>query len=52
VQVPISSINVKVPSHGFYFKLADNVLGLDNIENYFINGDTAPDRRFSYIASN
>ncbi len=52
VQVPISSINVKVPSDGFYFKLADNVLGLDNIENYFVNGDTAPDRRFSYIASN
>ena len=32
----------------FYFKWADNPSHLDNIENFFVNGETAPDRRFNY----
>lgn len=32
----------------FYFKWADNPLKLENITSFFMNGDTAPDRRFKY----
>tara|TARA_R110002051_G_scaffold238391_2_gene299142 strand:- start:483 stop:2261 length:1779 start_codon:yes stop_codon:yes gene_type:complete len=32
----------------FYFKWADNSIELKNISSFFMNGDTAPDRRFKY----
>lgn len=32
----------------FYFKWADNPQNLDDITTFFMNGDTAPDRRFKY----
>ncbi|WP_299665991.1 hypothetical protein [uncultured Polaribacter sp.] len=32
----------------FYFKWADNPIKLENITSFFMNGDTAPDRRFKY----
>ena len=32
----------------FYFKWADNPDGLNDITTFFMNGDTAPDRRFKY----
>ena len=43
------SIGVDVSKKLIYFKLADNVQGADNLENFFINGDTSPDRRFNYV---
>lgn len=50
LKLPIDAINKDIVSKGFYFKLADNVQGIYDIENFFVNGDTAPDRRFSFIA--
>lgn len=32
----------------FYFKWADHPVELNNITSFFMNGDTAPDRRFKY----
>ena len=32
----------------FYFKWADNSIELKYISSFFMNGDTAPDRRFKY----
>ena len=32
----------------FYFKWADNSIELKDISSFFMNGDTAPDRRFKY----
>jgi hypothetical protein len=49
IKIPQSMIDFK-EKDGFYFKFADNVQGMDNLENFFTNGDTAPDRRFSYEA--
>ncbi|TMM30631.1 hypothetical protein FDT66_07660 [Polaribacter aestuariivivens] len=32
----------------FYFKWADNPIELKDVTTFFMNGDTAPDRRFKY----
>lgn len=32
----------------FYFKWADNPIELSEVTTFFMNGDTAPDRRFKY----
>ena len=32
----------------FYFKWADNSIELKDVSSFFMNGDTAPDRRFKY----
>ena len=32
----------------FYFKWADNPIELNDVTTFFMNGDTAPDRRFKY----
>ena len=32
----------------FYFKWADNPIELSDVTTFFMNGDTAPDRRFKY----
>jgi hypothetical protein len=36
----------------YYYQIFDNPQALDNIEDNFINGDSAPDRRFNYAYSN
>jgi hypothetical protein len=36
----------------YYFQLVDNPQTLDNIEDNFVNGESAPDRRFNYAYSN
>lgn len=40
-------INLK-ENADFYFKWADNPIELKDVTVFFINGDTAPDRRFKY----
>ncbi|MEN8966073.1 MAG: hypothetical protein ABF250_08815, partial [Polaribacter sp.] len=40
-------INLK-ENADFYFKWADNPIELKDVTTFFMNGDTAPDRRFKY----
>jgi hypothetical protein len=44
IAVPIN----KIKSTSFYFHWADNPTNLEDFSSFFLNGDSAPDRRFNY----
>jgi hypothetical protein len=44
IAVPVKVIKSK----SFYFHWADNPTDLDDISSFFLDGDSAPDRRFNY----
>lgn len=46
--VPKKLLTPKNGPLDFYFKWADNPKDLEDITAFFMNGDTAPDRRFKY----
>jgi hypothetical protein len=49
LKVPLQLIGHTPNTLQFYFKWADNINDLSNIENFFLYGDVAPDRRFNYL---
>lgn len=49
IAVPISYFNMKKGVHNFSFHWSDNSQKLYDINEFFINGDSAPDRRFDYL---
>ena len=49
IAVPISNFNVVNNKLNFSFHWADNTQKLYDINEFFINGDSAPDRRFDYF---
>ena len=48
IQVPRTLINQTGKDISFYFHWADNIQKLNDITEFFINGDSAPDRRYNY----
>jgi hypothetical protein len=46
--VPRAAIDQTGTSISFYFHLADNIQQPDDISEFFLNGDSAPNRRFNY----
>ena len=48
VKVPQSLVGQSGEDISFYFHWADNVQKLNDITEFFINGDSAPNRRFNY----
>lgn len=49
LEVCINKVDIDVNENAdFYFKWADNSIELKDISSFFMNGDTAPDRRFKY----
>ncbi len=48
IQVPRNLINQNGKNISFYFHWADNIQKLNDITEFFIDGDSAPDRRFNY----
>jgi hypothetical protein len=51
IQVPRNLINQTANNIIFYFHWADNIQKLNDITEFSINGDSAPDRRFNYCYS-
>ncbi len=52
IQVPRNLINQTGNDITFYFHWADNIQKLNDITEFSISGDSAPDRRFNYCFSN
>jgi hypothetical protein len=48
LSVPLSTISQRQARVQLDFHWADNIQQLNNIKEFFINGDNAPDRRFNY----
>ena len=48
IRVPRNLINQTGKDISFYFHWADNIQKLNDITEFFIDGDSAPDRRFNY----
>ncbi len=48
IAVPRNLINQTGNNISFYFHWADNIQKLNDITEFFIDGDSAPDRRFNY----
>lgn len=50
MEISVSRAVLGLSSSGteFYFKWADNIQNLTSIENFFLYGDVAPDRRFNF----
>ena len=48
IRVPRNLINQTAQDISFYFHWADNIQKLNDITEFFIDGDSAPDRRFNY----
>ncbi|MHB8338786.1 MAG: T9SS type A sorting domain-containing protein [Ignavibacteriaceae bacterium] len=48
IAVPRNLINQTGNDISFYFHWADNIQKLNDITEFFIDGDSAPDRRFNY----
>ncbi|MGD8777350.1 MAG: T9SS type A sorting domain-containing protein [Ignavibacteria bacterium] len=48
IQVPRTLIAQTDSEVSFYFHWADNIQELNDITEFFLNGDSAPDRRFNY----
>ncbi len=48
IMVPRNLINQTGKDISFDFHWADNIQKLNDINEFFINGDSAPDRRFNY----
>jgi len=51
IAVPVSFFNVRNNQLVFSFHWADNSQKLLDINEFFLNGDSAPDRRFNYLFS-
>ncbi|MHB9011267.1 MAG: T9SS type A sorting domain-containing protein [Ignavibacteriaceae bacterium] len=49
IRVSRNLINQMGKNITFYFHWADNIQKLNDITEFFINGDSAPDRRFNYF---
>ncbi|UFH55979.1 hypothetical protein [Spirosoma sp. KNUC1025] len=48
LSVPLNAINQQPGKINFDFHWADNIQQFDDITEFFLNGDSAPDRRFNY----
>ncbi|WP_339740292.1 T9SS type A sorting domain-containing protein [uncultured Sunxiuqinia sp.] len=48
IGIPRSAMNMKDDTPEFYFKWADNPQHLNDISDFFTDGESAPDRRFNY----
>jgi len=48
ISVPRNAVALNDSTPNFQFHWADNILELNNIAEFFVNGESAPDRRFSY----
>ena len=48
IELPRKMINQTGENISFYFHWADNIQKLNDITEFFISGDSAPDRRFNY----
>ncbi|SFD54319.1 hypothetical protein [Spirosoma endophyticum] len=48
ISVPLSSIHQNYTRVKFDFHWADNIQRLNSITEFFLSGDSAPDRRFNY----
>ncbi|MDQ2720192.1 MAG: hypothetical protein M3Z26_10615 [Bacteroidota bacterium] len=48
IEVPLSSIKLSDKNFSINFHWADNIQKLNDINEFFISGDSAPDRRFDY----
>ncbi len=48
IRLPRNLINQTGKDISFYFHWADNIQKLNDITEFFIDGDSAPDRRFNY----
>lgn len=48
LSIPRNLIGMEGASPNFYFKWADNPDNLTDISSFFLKGDIAPDRRFTY----
>lgn len=46
--IPRAAVPQSHPSLSFYFHWADNIQKLADISEFFLHGDSAPDRRFNY----
>jgi GH43 family beta-xylosidase len=52
IAVPRALMGYTNTDVSYYYQLFDNPQTLDNIEDNFINGESAPDRRFNYSYAN
>ena len=52
LSIPLALLNLEPSDVTFDFKWADNIQKLDDINEFFINGDVAPERRFDYYYGN
>ena len=48
ISIPLSTLRQRVDRIKIDFHWADNIQDVNNINEFFINGDNAPDRRFNY----
>jgi hypothetical protein len=48
ISVPRALVGLNGNTASYYYQIFDNPSVLDNIEDNFINGESAPDRRFNY----
>ena len=48
IAVPRALVGLTANTVSYYYQIFDNPSVLDNIEDNFINGESAPDRRFNY----
>jgi GH43 family beta-xylosidase len=52
IAVPRSLLGYTASDVSYYYQIFDNPQTLDNIEDNFVNGESAPDRRFNYSYAN
>ncbi len=48
IEVPLSAIKADEKDIDINFHWADNIQKLNDINEFFTNGDSAPERRFDY----
>ena len=51
ISVPRNLVALTANTVSYYYQIFDNPSSLDNIEDNFINGESAPDRRFNYAVT-
>ncbi|MCX6180592.1 MAG: T9SS type A sorting domain-containing protein [Bacteroidetes bacterium] len=52
IAVPRSLLGFTSSNVSYYYQIFDNPKALDNIDDTFVNGDAAPDRRFNFSYTN
>ncbi|MEZ0485837.1 hypothetical protein [Fibrella aquatica] len=52
LSLPLSVLKINSKKMSINFHWADNIQRLYDINEFFINGDSAPDRRFNYVFNN